>query len=65
MPFVTIDILEGRTVEQKRKLVKAVASAVAESIGCPEEAVEIVIRDVPKTNWSTGGKLACDKFPEK
>jgi 4-oxalocrotonate tautomerase len=65
MPFVTIDIWEGRTVEQKRKLAMAVTSAVAETIGCPEEAVEIVIRDVPKINWSTGGKLACDKFPEK
>jgi len=65
MPFVTIDIWEGRTVEQKRKLAMAVTSAVAEAIGCPEEAVEIVIRDVPKINWSTGGKLACDKFPEK
>lgn len=65
MPFVTIDIWEGRTVEQKRKLARAITSAVAEAIGCPEEAVEIVIRDVPKTNWSTGGKLACDKFPEK
>jgi 4-oxalocrotonate tautomerase len=65
MPFVTIDIWEGRTVEQKRKLARAITSAVAEAIGCPEEAVEIVIRDVPKFNWSTGGKLACDKFPEK
>lgn len=65
MPFVTIDIWEGRTVEQKRKLIKAVTSAVAEAIGCPEEAVDIVIRDVPKINWATGGKLACDKFPEK
>jgi phenylpyruvate tautomerase PptA (4-oxalocrotonate tautomerase family) len=42
-----------------------VTSAVAEAIGCPEEAVDIVIRDVPKINWATGGKLACDKFPEK
>jgi len=65
MPLVTIDIWEGRTVEQKRKLARAVTSAVVGAIGCPEEAVEIIIRDVPKINWATGGKLASDKFPEK
>jgi len=65
MPLVTIDIWEGRTVEQKRKLVRAVTSAVAGAIGCPEEAVEVIIRDVPKINWATGGELASDKFPEK
>jgi len=65
MPLVTIDIWEGRTVEQKRELAKAVTSAVAGAIGCPEGAVEIIIRDVPKINWATGGKLASDKFPEE
>jgi 4-oxalocrotonate tautomerase len=65
MPFVTIDIWEGRTVEQKRELIKAVTSAVTGVIGCPEEAVDVIIRDVPKGNWATGGKLHCDEMPVK
>jgi 4-oxalocrotonate tautomerase len=63
MPLVTIDIWEGRTVEQKRELARAVTSAVVGALGCPEEAVEVIIRDVPKINWAIGGKLASDKFP--
>jgi len=65
MPWVTIEMWEGRTVKQKRKLARAVTSAVVEAIGCPEEAVEIIIRDVPKINWATGGVLASDRFHEK
>jgi 4-oxalocrotonate tautomerase len=62
MPLVTVEMWEGRTVEQKRELAKAITSAVAGTIDCPEEAVEIIIRDVPKHNWAVGGKLASDRF---
>lgn len=60
MPVVTIEMLEGRTVEQKRELVRAVTSAVAKAIKCPEDAVSVVIHDLPKTNWATSGKLYLD-----
>jgi 4-oxalocrotonate tautomerase len=63
MPVVTIEMWEGRTPEQKRKLVKTVTSAVAKAIGCPEEAVVVVIHDSPKVNWGMGGELASDKSP--
>lgn len=65
MPLVTIEMWEGRTVEQKRGLVKTVTAAVVKTIGCPEEVVEVIIRDVPKINWAIGGELASDKFPGK
>lgn len=61
MPVVTIEMLEGRTVEQKRELVKTVTSAVAKAVGCGEDDVSIIIRDMPKTNWATGGELYSDK----
>ncbi|MDI6638919.1 MAG: 2-hydroxymuconate tautomerase, partial [Bacillota bacterium] len=39
MPIVQIELIEGRTVEQKRALVEKVTKAVVESVGCPESAV--------------------------
>ena len=61
MPFVQINMLEGRTLEQKRDLVKSVTKCISDSLGVSESIVTIIIKDVPKTNFSQSGKLACDK----
>jgi 4-oxalocrotonate tautomerase len=60
MPIVQIDFIEGRTVEQKRELVKKVTQAICESLDCPAEAVSIILRDVPKTNIARAGVLRSD-----
>ncbi len=59
MPVVIVEMWEGRTVEQKKKLVKGITAAIAE-IGVPPEAVHIIIKDNPKYNWATAGKLASE-----
>jgi 4-oxalocrotonate tautomerase len=64
MPVVTVEMWEGRAIEQKRQLVKNITSAIAD-IGVPPEAVEIIIKDNPKHNWGIGGELASEKFPDK
>ncbi len=61
MPFVQINMLEGRTIEQKRNLAKSVTKSVSDSLGIPESNVTIIIKDVPKTNFSQGGTLTIDK----
>jgi 4-oxalocrotonate tautomerase len=60
MPLVTIDMLEGRTVEQKRQLVESLTALVAEKINTSPDHVTIIIRDVPRHNWAGGGKLLAD-----
>jgi len=60
MPVVTIDMWAGRTIEQKKQLVQGITSAMTK-LGVPAEAVHIIIRDVPKHNWATAGKLASDE----
>ena len=59
MPVVTVEMWEGRTIEQKKQLVEGITSTF-EKIGTPPEAVHIIIRDIPKHNWATGGKLASE-----
>ncbi len=60
MPIVQIDMLEGRTVDQKRALVKKVTEAIVETASCPPEAVTIIIRDMATTNLGKAGKLRSD-----
>ena len=54
MPFVQVDWLEGRDGEKKKKLFEGITKAF-EEVGVEKEALQIVIRDVPKSNWAKGG----------
>ena len=60
MPLVTIKIIEGRTVEQKRGIAKDVTEAIVKNIGCTPTAVMIDIVDLKKENVSQGGELFAD-----
>lgn len=61
MPIVQVELLEGRTIEQKRTLVEKVTQAIVESVGAPAENVTVIIRDMPKENLGKAGKLEYDK----
>jgi len=61
MPFVQIELLEGRTLEQKKLMVEKVTQAIVESAGAKPENVTIIIRDMAKENYATAGVLASEK----
>ena len=61
MPYVNIVLKEGRTVEQKRELVKAVTDAFVRSINVKPESLHIVVHDEPAHNIASGGVLLSDK----
>ena len=57
MPTSHIEMFEGRTPEQKKKLVEEVTRVTVEVLGGSPESVDILITDVKRENWATGGKL--------
>lgn len=61
MPAIHVQLFEGRTVEQKRAFVKAVTEAAVSTLQCSPQSVEIIIEDVKKENWASGGVLWSDK----
>ena len=61
MPTYHIEMMEGRTVEQKRKLVEEITRVSVEVLGGTPEMVDILITDVKRENWATGGKLWLDR----
>ena len=61
MPVVQIELLEGRTLDQKRAMVKKVTEAIVDSIGCPADAVVIMLRDMKRGDYAEGGVLWEDK----
>ena len=48
MPRVTVEALNGRTIEQKRRLVKDLTEAVVKNFNVGPEAVTVVIHETSK-----------------
>jgi 4-oxalocrotonate tautomerase len=61
MPIIHVNLIEGRTVEQKRKLVTAMTDAVVKSLEVKPETVRIIIHDIPKQNLAVAGTLRSDQ----
>ncbi|MFZ7101701.1 MAG: 2-hydroxymuconate tautomerase [Peptococcaceae bacterium] len=61
MPVVQIEMIEGRTLEQKRALVEKVTAAISETVNCSKDSVTIIIREMPTQHIAKGGKLSCDQ----
>jgi 4-oxalocrotonate tautomerase family enzyme len=58
MPWVTINMLEGRPEKKKMKLHRAVSKAVAESLDIPVDLVQVQIVEMKKKHYSKGGVRA-------
>ncbi len=60
MPTVIIEADEGRTIEQKRGLVKDITEAVCKNFNVGPQTVTILIHEQKKENRGKDGKLAID-----
>ncbi len=61
MPTIRVDMFEGRTPEQKKEFVKAITEATVKTLGSSPEAVDVIITDIKKSDWATGGVLWSEK----
>lgn len=61
MPMIQVTMLEGRSVEQKRKLAQRLTDAMVEEAGAKREAITIAFVEVPRESYATGGVLMADK----
>ncbi len=56
MPIANIQMMEGRTAEQKAKLIRKVTDAIMESLDAPEGNVRVLINEIPKQHFGIGGQ---------
>lgn len=61
MPFVEVHMWEGRSVEQKRALAKAITDAMVEHAGARPDALHVAIQEYPLENWARAGVLGVDR----
>jgi 4-oxalocrotonate tautomerase len=60
MPTVIVEADEGRTVEQKRGLVKDITDAVCKNYNVEPQSVTVLLHEQKKENRGKAGKLVID-----
>ena len=60
MPNITVELLSGRTLDQRREFVAAVTDSAIAILGAKRESVRIVFTEIEKSDVANGGTLASD-----
>ena len=61
MPEIILELAEGRTLEQKRAIVKGFTERLVQVIGVDPEAVVVIIHENSHTDKAKGCVLFCDR----
>jgi 4-oxalocrotonate tautomerase len=56
MPFIQINILEGRSPEKKERLIREVTDLVSEVLEAPVESVRVMINEMEPEHWGIAGE---------
>jgi len=55
MPIISVVIAEGRTVEKKRKLIRALTAAAVEAFEVRPEQVRVLLNELPLDHYAVAG----------
>ena len=61
MPRISMTMMEGRALEQKRALVKGFVEVCQDVLGIPANRVTVAFTEYTADNLAPGGTLWCDK----
>jgi 4-oxalocrotonate tautomerase len=61
LPVVQVSVWAGISAEDKKKIVEGITKVIAD-LGIPKEAITIIIHEIPKNDWASGGQLHSEKF---
>ncbi len=61
MPVVTVQMWKGRSVDDKRKLTRAITDAMVEYAGAKPDGLHVIIQEYDLENWARAGVLGVDR----
>ena len=65
MPEIYVHAVKGRTLEQKRALIKDITDAVVRNFNAPADAVTVEIVEAEPTSKAKGGVLFSERPPAR
>jgi 4-oxalocrotonate tautomerase len=60
VPIIRVEMFEGRSVEQKRRLARELTDTVARVIECDPATVRVLFNEYATDDWAIGGTLRSD-----
>jgi 4-oxalocrotonate tautomerase len=60
MPNITVELLKGRSLDQRREFVAAVTEQAIAILGARQQDVRIVFTEIDAVDVANGGVLAAD-----
>jgi 4-oxalocrotonate tautomerase len=64
VPVVQVSVWAGMSSENKKKIVEGITQVIQE-VGVPREAITIILYEIPKTDWASGGQLHSERFADR
>lgn len=65
MPIVRVELLAGRSQEQKNELAAALTRETARIAQCPLEHIQVIISEYGRSEWAVGGVMNSALEPAK
>ena len=61
MPIIHVNVWEGFGEERAKTVIQEITRVFVD-LGIPENAIEIIVHEIPKSHWGVGGEPASEKF---
>ena len=64
MPIIRVEMVKGRSDDQKKQLAEKLTAGFVESCGGNAEAIHVIITEIEKSDWAIGAEMLSDRFPD-
>jgi len=64
VPQITVELLPGKTIEERRRFAELVTEAATASFGSPPDSVRIRFVEVEYSDVARAGRLLSDSLPQ-
>ena len=65
MPIIQVNLMQGRTVEAKRKFAAEVTNLACDVLNVRAEQVRVIFNEMPRENYAIAGTLVADRDKEQ
>jgi 4-oxalocrotonate tautomerase len=60
MPVINVQMLKGRSAEQKRQFIHEMSEVAQRTLLVPEQAITIILTEVEDDHWGKGSKTMAE-----